>query len=235
MSSEKPGCLAALFGVRSRRTGSQPVSPSAPIPKSTSKPQAVTLPYRLSAKLLSPAEANFYRIIKQMVGEHLLIFPKMGLKEFLLITDQSNFQSYYNRIDRKHVDFLLCDPNTFQPVFAIELDDASHRQAERGQRDTFVETILAGANLPLVRVPVRASYDTHELGFLFKNAFQKREIRVASQENEKRISDAENNPPLCPTHGIPMILRKARQGSNAGGKFWGCANYPQCREIIKVT
>ena len=156
------------------------------------------------------------------------------MKEFLAVTDQSNFQSHYNRIDRKHVDFLLCDPNTLEPAFAIELDDSSHRQAERGQRDTFVETILAKASLQLVRIPVRASYNTQELGVLLKNAIQNQEIRSTSQENAKQIAAAMNNPPMCPTHGIQMVLRTAKHGISVGEKFWGCPNYPQCREIIKI-
>jgi len=172
MANEKPGCLAAIFGIKSTQVEYRPPSTSASEFSPDIAPVAEAQPlaplYRLSPQIFSPAEANFYRILKQLVGENLLIFPKMALKEFLSVTNQINFQSHYNRIDRKHMDFLLCDPNTFQPVFAIELDDASHRQAERGQRDTFVETILAGANLPLVRIPVRASYNTQELEALVK-------------------------------------------------------------------
>lgn len=221
MTTEKQGCLATLLGVRHKQAaqGAQSIAP----------------PYRLSPQFFSPAEANFYRVLKQMVSENLLIFPKIALKEFLSVTDQSNFQSHYNRIDRKHVDFLLCNSNTLEPVFAIELDDSSHRQADRGQRDMFVETILAKAGLPLVRIPVRASYNTQELGILFKNAIQNREIRVASQDNSNKVADTSKNPPLCPTHGIPMVLRTSKHGTNSGEKFWGCPNFPQCREIIKIN
>lgn len=233
MTNEKPGCLASLFGIKPRRVAGQPSLK--PVSPSEAEPQPIAPPYRLSTQIFSPAEENFYRILKQMVGEKLLVFPKMALKEFLLVTDQSNFQSHFNRIDRKHVDFLLCDPDTLQPVFAIELDDSSHRKAERGQRDIFVETTFAKAGLPLVRVPVRASYSTQELGALFRNAIQNREIRVASQENSNQIAEATKNPPICPTHGIQMVLRTARQGTNAGEKFWGCPNYPHCREIIKIV
>lgn len=220
MTAEKPGCLAALFGVRPK--------------ESVQEAPAIVLPYRLTSQFFSPAEANFYRVLKQLVSEYLLIFPKVSLKEFLSVTDQKNFQSHYNKIDRKHVDFLLCNPNTLEPVFAIELDDSSHRQADRGQRDIFVETILAKAGLPLVRIPVRASYNSHELGALFKNAIQNRDIRVAAQSNANKIAEATKNSPLCPTHGIPMVLRTSKHGANAGKKFWGCPNYPQCQEIISI-
>ncbi|MGH8094174.1 MAG: restriction endonuclease [Chthoniobacterales bacterium] len=35
--------------------------------------------------------------------------------------------------------------------------------------------------------------------------------------------------PSCPNCSTTMILRQARRGKNAGGKFWGCRTYPQCR------
>ena len=51
--------------------------------------------------------------------------------------------------------------------------------------------------------------------------------------------------PSCPGCGAPMALRTARIGRNAGGKFWGCTKFPDCRgtrdiadhpgEIIDVT
>ncbi|MGB4027578.1 MAG: topoisomerase DNA-binding C4 zinc finger domain-containing protein [Acetomicrobium sp.] len=36
----------------------------------------------------------------------------------------------------------------------------------------------------------------------------------------------------CPKSGIPMVLRKAVRGKNAGSEFYGCPNYPKCKEII---
>ena len=218
MSIEKPGCLARIFGFK---------------PKVSR--QVSALPYRLKSDFFSPAEANFYRVLKQVVGEHLLIFPKVGLGEFIFITDQENFQNYRNKIDRKHVDFLLCKPGTLQPVFAIELDDSSHRHAIRSERDTFVDSVFAVAKIPLVRIPVQASYNTQEFNALFRNALQRKEIRSAAQEDAKRVEAAINNPPTCPNCGAQMVLRTAQKGKNVGEKFWGCPNYPKCKTIIKLT
>jgi ATP-dependent DNA helicase RecQ len=38
----------------------------------------------------------------------------------------------------------------------------------------------------------------------------------------------------CPKCGAPMILRTARRGPNAGGKFYGCSNYPRCKETLPI-
>lgn len=40
--------------------------------------------------------------------------------------------------------------------------------------------------------------------------------------------------PACPKCGIPMVLRTASKGSNAGQQFCGCANFPKCREIRQL-
>lgn len=44
-----------------------------------------------------------------------------------------------------------------------------------------------------------------------------------------------NSPsPPCPRCGEPMILRKAKSGSNAGQEFWGCSTFPKCRGVAKL-
>lgn len=36
--------------------------------------------------------------------------------------------------------------------------------------------------------------------------------------------------PVCPMCGVPMVLRTAKRGSHQGNQFYGCANYPSCRQ-----
>lgn len=38
--------------------------------------------------------------------------------------------------------------------------------------------------------------------------------------------------PICPKCGSAMVLRTARHGRNAGGKFYGCSNYPNCKGTL---
>jgi restriction system protein len=41
-------------------------------------------------------------------------------------------------------------------------------------------------------------------------------------------------PPACPHCRKTMVMRVARTGANAGGNFWGCADYPKCRGIRPI-
>ena len=39
---------------------------------------------------------------------------------------------------------------------------------------------------------------------------------------------AQEDAPLCPKCGKPMIKRMAKKGKNAGNAFWSCSSYPNC-------
>jgi hypothetical protein len=77
---------------------------------------------------------------------------------------RSAWQSAFYRITGKHIDFLICDRATITVLAAIELDDKSHRATlNAGFRDAFVDSALAGAAIPLLRIPARQAYSPSEL------------------------------------------------------------------------
>jgi hypothetical protein len=214
MNTQNPGCLAAIlriFGLGKRN------------------PEK--LPYRLRDDFLSSAEASFFRVLKTMLGDQLIICPKVSLAELFFVAGGEAYRAYQNKIDRKRIDFLLCDPKTLKPVLAIELDDASHERPDRQERDAFVEEVFATAQLPLVRVPAQRAYNTHELIALFQAATQKKQ---AEKPIDKQAVSPQAEPPICPKCGVPMVLRTAKRGNAPGQQFYGCSNYPQCREVIPL-
>ena len=77
------------------------------------------------------------------------VFAKVRLVDVIRVTNESSsWRSDLNRIDRKHLDFVLCDRN-LAPVLAVELDDSSHDRIERAERDDFIDRVLATAQLPI--------------------------------------------------------------------------------------
>jgi four helix bundle suffix protein len=63
------------------------------------------------------------------------------------------------------------------------------------------------------------------------------ERRKQVRHNPTDQSDQTNRPDerLCQACGKPMILRKARQGTNVGSQFWGCSGYPECKSTQTAT
>lgn len=194
-------------------------------------PESIDYPYLVRDDFLSPAELSFYLVLKSTVADRALIFTKVSLGDLFYAKsgDHSKNRSYTNKIDRKHVDFLLCDPKAVRPMFGIELDDKSHQRQDRQIRDEFVENVFRAAKLPLVRIPVKHSYSVTELRLLLEPYLGKIEVPAQSQP---MIKDS-NSTPRCPKCGGEMILRIAKNGANEGGKFWGCSGFPKCRGILK--
>lgn len=54
----------------------------------------------------------------------------------------------------------------------------------------------------------------------------------ASREEKER--EAAEIAPLCPICSSEMIKRTAKKGRNAGNKFWGCSQYPNCRGVESI-
>lgn len=128
------------------------------------KPQKI-YPYALRDNFLSKAELNFYHMLRSGVSPEVTVLAKVSLGDLFYVKsgDNSEWRIYTNKIDRKHVDFLLCDRRTMQPLAGIELDDRSHRRSDRQERDAFVGQVFAAAGLPLHRVRVQRSYVPAEL------------------------------------------------------------------------
>jgi hypothetical protein len=221
------------------------------------KPAPADYPYHLRDEFLSPAEQSFYLVLRAATVDWGTVCPKVGLGDIFWAksSDPSIYRTATNRIDRKHVDFLLCDPNTMRPLLGIELDDRSHQRADRQERDDFVEHVFAAAQLPLVRLPVRRAYPVAELRTLLLGQLGRLEPALVppgdagpaptvrpARTIEPTATAVEPDPqqplpsadqPRCPQCNAPMVLRTASRGPNQGGQFWGCPNYPRCRGMLR--
>lgn len=194
--------------------------------------EQIDYPYCIRDDFLTAAEHSFYLVLKSAVAEWALICPKVALGDLFYAksSDPSKYRTYSNKIDRKHIDFLLCDPRTVRPLMGIELDDKSHTRSDRQERDEFVHKVFMAAGLPLIRVPVRHSYSSIELSALLRQHVGQNSAAVPSAQI---VSDKDVSSPKCPKCGSQMLLRIAKSGANQGEQFWGCPNFPRCRGTMK--
>ena len=121
------------------------------------------IPYQARGALLSPAELSFFRVLQNAVGQLVLVCPKVRLTDILKPTEKQNYQTALNKISRKHVDFVLCDPATTKVLGVVELDDKSHDREDRVARDSFVDNAFSGAGIQIVHFKTSASYSVEEI------------------------------------------------------------------------
>jgi hypothetical protein len=152
-----------IAGLVQRFARSNPVSLPPPImTPGWQPPKADPLPYLATKYFFSAAERSFYQVLKRLASDHT-VFAKVRLADLVYVSKgAASWQSHFNRINRKHVDFVLCNRD-LAPVVAIELDDASHEEEERRDRDEFVDQVLASAGLPIVHIRAKRAYAIDQL------------------------------------------------------------------------
>jgi hypothetical protein len=115
--------------------------------------------------LLTAAEARFYKVLQRAVPDGCVLLTKVRIADVIRVTSKHppSRQRVFRSISSKHVDFLVADVSTLQPLAAVELDDSSHARRDRRRRDELVEGVFAAADLPLIRVPTAARYSVGDL------------------------------------------------------------------------
>lgn len=62
-----------------------------------------------------------------------------------------------------------------------------------------------------------------------------RAVQKSPRTNAKDISRPSlTDDQACPACGKSMVLRTAKRGRNAGGRFWGCSGFPKCQKTINI-
>jgi hypothetical protein len=194
---------------------------SAPSPKSDER-----LPYRLRGHLLSSTEMALFRALTKMNEGHYVICPKVALNDVFTIVRPNENVHYFNKIFRKHVDFLLCDPQTMKPAFGVELVKPIVK-SETHSTDLFMENLFLGAGIPLVHVPSARQYVISELVNLFQ-------LAVTKSNATKYVDGPSDSVPMCPLCGRMMVLRVHREGLQKGREYYGCMDNPHCPGVVPL-
>jgi len=122
------------------------------------------MPYKLNACFLTAPEATFFRVLLPIASENnFYVFAKPRIADFVSVTLEryvkgSQWQTYFNKIAMKHIDFLLCDKD-FKPVLGFEVDDSTHSRKDRVERDDFVDKIYSTIGLKVVHVSEMNDHD----------------------------------------------------------------------------
>jgi hypothetical protein len=192
------------------------------------KEQNDRLPYRLREHFMSTPELSLLRTLQEMVGSRYIICPKVALNDIFYIARPNENVHFFNKIFRKHVDFLLCDPRTLKPVMAVELVKPVSRNETR-DADQFMEDLFLSAGLPLVHIPSSERYIQRDVAELFQLAIMK-----MKESAPLRASAKADSVPMCPVCGRMMVLRIHRNGSSTGKKYYGCMDSPKCNGVVEI-
>ena len=93
--------------------------------------------------LFSYREKDAYWAIREFCDRYgLFLMAKVRLLDLLEpVKGDPRYRSYFWKVQAKHVDFVLCDRKLVARL-VVEVDDASHDQEDRRERDRFVDAVL---------------------------------------------------------------------------------------------
>jgi len=114
--------------------------------------------------LLSNNEKKAYNTLKSFCDEqNWYLMTKVRLLDLVEpIKGQPHYKSHFYKIQAKHVDFVICDSRLVAQCI-VELDDSSHKQAERIARDAFVDDVLHSVGYKVIRTHWVTENTTREI------------------------------------------------------------------------
>ena len=121
------------------------------------------LPFGLRSQMLSEPKALMYRALVASAAADAVVFAKVRLSDFLFVAGGGDDLKHAIKMDRKFVDFLLCDPFSMQPLLVIELGMPVSDGEKQKTRDPFITRALKTSGIKLLKVEARQSYPVREL------------------------------------------------------------------------
>ena len=102
--------------------------------------------YDAKKVLISHSEQEYFKVIENSLPINYHAFPQVNLASFITKNDDSAF---HNELFR-NVDFLITDEK-YKPLFIIEINDQTHLNQDRKERDEKVQSICDEAGIPIVK------------------------------------------------------------------------------------
>ena len=127
------------------------------------------LPYGKREWLLTKAERSFLGALEAGIGKagvDVRVMCKVRLADLVFVSkglERGDRTRAQNRVNMKHVDFVLVSRDEVRPMLVIELDDASHQREDRAKRDVFVDRVFAAAGVRIEHVRAQQAYSVEEM------------------------------------------------------------------------
>ena len=107
-----------------------------------------TQPKYEKKQLMTKCELYFFFILSENFAKDYLIIPQVNLAS--IITKNKKFESEYQNELNRNIDFGIFDKSTYLPLLLIEINDSSHNQPRRIERDKRVKDICSQSDIKLI-------------------------------------------------------------------------------------
>ncbi|OHT23104.1 hypothetical protein A3Q29_21245 [Providencia stuartii] len=109
-------------------------------------------------KPLTKTELKIYHEIRRELDERYLLLSQVRLADIIMVDTKkyryksAQWYARFNKISQKHCDYIVIDGVDGDVVCGIELDDHTHRQDNRINRDIQINALFKSIHIPLLRI-----------------------------------------------------------------------------------
>lgn len=125
--------------------------------------------YRTHENFMTQNELKFYKFlikviieIKERYNINLTIFAQVALNRLIDVNNERKRDVLFDRISRKSIDFALMNENNNKIFCCIELDDETHENSDRKERDQLLDKIFKN-NMKLIHIKRKEFYNIDEM------------------------------------------------------------------------
>ena len=102
--------------------------------------------YNKKQSLVTNKEMEFYKNLEDMFGSNYKVQTQINLAS---VVDKTLHSKYRSELFR-NIDFGIFDKESLKPLVLIELNDKTHKNKDRYERDLKVRDILKQSGIPLL-------------------------------------------------------------------------------------
>lgn len=172
--------------------------------------------------LFSDAEKSFFHVLQSALNNDRLVLAKVRIADVVKPEkgmDRSKWQTHFNKIAKKHFDYVICNPLTLEVDCVVELDDESHNTKSGVARDEFVDSVCSSASITIHHITAKKGYVVGDIRSL-----------ILGDEDAIQVDTTHNSSDeTCPKCTMPLVVRITKKGENSGREFLGCSGFPKCR------
>lgn len=179
--------------------------------------------YVMRPSLMSDIEQVYYKILTQILSGDYYVFPQINLVAFIEKTDGSK---YRNELFR-NVDFLVTN-KYYKPVMAIEINDKTHLQQDRIDRDNKVKSILSDAKIPLVTFWVKDGQSSLYIANVLEGVLKGCTHHEVKQTKNSKTTPTHHKPPVMQYNQTPP---QRREGCYIATCVYGSYD---CQEVVTL-
>ncbi len=128
--------------------------------------------YQKRSSLLNENQRRYYDTLLQVVGDKSLVFPKVRASDLVNPPPSSphSFRVHWQRVQRRHVDFLICTPANLTPTLAIRLETRAEKKRRLQSGPDVVDDVVDMAQIPFLRVEMVETYEASRIARDIRNA-----------------------------------------------------------------